>query len=273
MKSSVTCHGFTLAALLIVLLALPTAAQEAGKKSEPQKPKTAERMSPDEGVPQKDEKSLSDADRQAGRRELETEAEAELQPYFNNYFRTLRFGPQDVVSVLVFNHDKYSMLNVTIPPDGRLNYPLIGQVVMVGRTAEDVQREIADKLSEYIIEPKVTVQIVQTHSLKYMVLGDVNKPGVYEMNRRMSLMEAIAEAGDVTRFGDRAKISVLRQQTDGSIRPYPVDLKKMQSGRGSAFFLSPGDVVVVPGNKYKTIDKVVQLLTMGSLWRTIAYPR
>ncbi|MFN7949222.1 MAG: polysaccharide biosynthesis/export family protein [Blastocatellia bacterium] len=277
MKRSLNyCFRFLSVALLTGILTVMIPAQETEKKSEPKKAKPAERMSPDEGVAggtQKDDKSLTDADRQAGRRELETEAEAELQPYLNNYFKTLRFGPQDVVSVLVFNHEKYSMLNVTIPPDGRLNYPLIGQVVMVGRTAEDVQKEIADKLSEYIIEPKVTVQIVQSRSLKYMVIGDVNKPGVFEMNRRMSLMEAIAEAGDITRYGDRSKVSVLRMQTDGSIRPYPVNLKEMQSGRGASFFLTPGDVVVVPGNKFKTVEKVMQVITLGSFMRTIAYPR
>jgi polysaccharide export outer membrane protein len=274
MRRSVSYRpGFFLFILLAVMLSVATA-QEPEKKEAPKKTRAAERMSPDEGVPgltQKDDKSLTDADRQAGRRELETEADAEIQPYLNNYFKSLRFGPQDVVSVLVFNHEKYSMLNVTLPPDGRLNYPLIGQIVMVGRTAEDVQKEIADKLSEYIIEPKVTVQVVQVKSLKYMVLGDVNKPGVYDMNRRLSVMEAIAEAGDVTKYGNRTKISVLRMRQDGSQQPYAINLKGMQKGSGEPFYLSPGDVIFVPGNKMKTVDQVLQNVSMLGWFRMIFF--
>lgn len=248
-------------------------AQEPEKQPE-QRKRTVERMSPDESVPglsSKGEQSLTEADRQAGRRELESEAEAEIQPYLNNYFNTLRFGPQDIVSVLVFNHEKYSMANITIPPDGRLNYPLIGPVLMVGRTAQEVEKEIADKLSEYIIEPKVTVQIVQARSLKYMVMGDVNKPGIFEMNRRLSVVEAILEAGDLTRYADRSKISVLRLRNDGSQQPYVVNMKEMQKGKGTAFFLSPGDVVVVPGNKFKTLERILQNVSLLGWMRTIIY--
>ncbi len=274
MKRSINCYCLNvfLAALLAGLMLNVAAAQEPEKSPEAKKPKATERMPSDEGVGSlkpKDDKTLTDVDRQAGRREVESEAEAELQPYFNNYFKTLHFGPQDIVSVLVFNHEKYSMMNITVPPDGRLNYPLIGQIVMVGRTAEDVQKEIAEKLSEYIIEPKVTVQIVQSRSMKYMVIGDVAKPGPYEMNRRMSVMEAIAEAGDVTRYGDSSKVAVLRLKADGSVYPTPINLREMQRGKGSAFYLSPGDVIVVPGNKFKTIEKVMQVVSLGTFMRTI----
>ncbi len=274
MKKSINsyCLKVFLAALLAGVMLNPVSAQEAEKQPDAKKPAATEQTPPAEGVgnpKQKDEKTMTDADRQAGRREMESEAEAELQPYFNNYFKALRFGPQDIVSVLVFNHEKYSMVNITVPPDGRLNYPLIGQIVMVGRTQEDVQKEIAEKLSEYIIEPKVTVQIVQSRSMKYMVIGDVGKPGPYEMNRRMSVLEAIAEAGDVTRYGDAAKVSVLRLRADGSIYPNPINLREMQRGKGAAFYLSPGDVIFVPGNKFKTVEKVMQVVSLGSFMRTI----
>jgi polysaccharide export outer membrane protein len=134
-----------------------------------------------------------------------------------------------------------------------------------------VQKEIADKLSEYIIEPKVTVQVVQVKSLKYMVLGDVNKPGVYDMNRRLSVMEAIAEAGDVTKYGNRTKISVLRMRQDGSQQPYAINLKGMQKGSGEPFYLSPGDVIFVPGNKMKTVDQVLQNVSMLGWFRMIFF--
>ena len=123
MKRSINCYCLNvfLAALLAGLMLNVAAAQEPEKSPEAKKPKATERMPSDEGVGSlkpKDDKTLTDVDRQAGRREVESEAEAELQPYFNNYFKTLHFGPQDIVSVLVFNHEKYSMMNITVPPDG-----------------------------------------------------------------------------------------------------------------------------------------------------------
>ncbi|HZS05739.1 MAG TPA: polysaccharide biosynthesis/export family protein [Blastocatellia bacterium] len=277
MKNAINyCFRFALPVLLAGLLASAVPAQEAEKKPEPEKkPKATERFSPDEtvtGAAQKDSKVLTDADRQIGRRELESEAEAAVQPYLNNFFKDFRFGPQDVISVDVFKEDKYSRQGIVIPPHGKINYPLIGEVVVVGRTTTEVEKEITEKLSEYLIEPKVTVQIVQAHSLKYMVLGDVGRAGIYEMTRRLTVLEAIAEAGDITRYGDRGKVAVLRMQGD-STQKYPVNLNEIQRGRGAPFYLAPGDVIVVPGNKFKTVEKVMGMLTLGSWMRTIATGR
>ena len=64
------------------------------------------------------------------------------------------------------------------------------------RTIEEIEKEISERLAEYIREPKVTVQLVQVHSMKYMVVGDVTTPGIYEMTRRMTVNEALAKAVD-----------------------------------------------------------------------------
>lgn len=248
--------------------------QETGqKKTELKKKERNERFSPDEaavGDESRTAKPLTDVERQALRREQQSEAEAAVLPYINNFFETVRLGPEDVIAVTVFGQEKYSLSSVTVPPDGRINYPLIGPVSVNGRTTLEVEREITEKLSEYIIEPRVTVQLVQSHSQKFFVVGDVATPGIYEMTRRLTVREALAMAGYITRTGDKQRVHVLRLQPSGQLVPLPVNIKAIEQGRGQDIYLSPGDTVVVPGNKFKRIEQIMSLFSLGAWMRTIA---
>ncbi len=209
------------------------------------------------------------AQNQPLRREDQSEAEASIVAYVNSFFTTTRLGPEDVLTVDVFDQPNYSRSNITIPPSGRVNYPVIGQIMVAGRTIEEIEKEIIERLSEYIREPKVTVQLVQVHSMKYMVIGDVATPGIYEMTRRMTVNEALARAGDVNRYGDMKNINVLRMQPNGQTTPIPVNIQEIRRGKAKDIFLIPGDTIVVPGNKFKTIDKVMSVATLGYWMRVM----
>ncbi|MEP7337522.1 MAG: polysaccharide biosynthesis/export family protein [Acidobacteriota bacterium] len=221
-------------------------------------------------APENPPRTLTDAERQSLRREDQSEEEAAILPYINNFFATTRLGPEDVISVDVFDQPNYSRSNLIVPPNGRISYPLIGHIIVAGRTTEDLEKEITEKLAEYIREPKVSVQLVQVHSLKYLVIGDVTTPGIYEMTRRLTVTEALAKAGYITRFGDLSKVAVLRMQKDGIATPIPINMKEVERGKLQDIYLTPGDTVVVPGNKLKTVDKVMSLVTLSYWMRTIA---
>lgn len=241
------------------------AQSELDKAPKPQETKPAEKKTATETP----SRTITDAERQALRREDQSEEEAAILPYINNFFATTRLGPEDVISVDVFDQPNYSRSNLTVPPHGRISYPLIGQLMIAGRTTEDLEKEITAKLAEYIREPKVSVQIVQVHSLKYMVIGDVTTPGIYEMTRRMTVTEALAKAGYITRFADLSKVSVLRMQKDGGTMTLPVNMKEVERGKAQDIYITPGDTVVVPGNKLKTVDKVMSLVTLSYWMRVI----
>jgi polysaccharide biosynthesis/export protein len=201
--------------------------------------------------------------------ETVSEEEASLQPYLNNFFATTRLGPEDVISIDVFDQPNYSRANITVPPNGRISYPLIGQVLIAGRTTDDLEKEFTEKLSEYIREPKVSVQLVQVHSMKFMVVGDVGSPGIYDMTRRMTVTEALAKAGYATRYGDLKKVSVLRMQANNQMMNIPINVKDVERGKTQNIYLAPGDTVVVPGNKFKTAEKLMTVATLG-YWMSIA---
>lgn len=206
---------------------------------------------------------------QANRREQLSEEEAAVLPYYNNYLTTYRLGPEDVISVTVFGQDRYSRGGITIPPDGKISYPLVPEGIRVaGKTTEQVAEELTRRLDEYIIDPKITVALEKAQSARYSVLGDVAQPGIHVMTRRLSVYEALAEAGGVLNTGDKSKVMILRRQADGTLRPIRVNIKEIESGRAREMaYLVPGDQVVVPGNTFKKIKGIMDLLPVLSFAR------
>lgn len=230
------------------------------------KPVDGDRLEPDDTS-----KKPSDVPNEmvANRQEKMSEEEAEINPYYNNFFQTYRLGPEDVISVEVFNQDRYTRRNITIPPNGRLSLQLIpGGVFVNGKTTEEVARLIEKQYDEYIIEPQVTVILEKAASYRYSILGDVAQPGVRLMNRRMTVTEAIAEAGGVLTTGDRSKVTVLRRNADGQVFPQVVNVSAIYKGKElDNFYLAPGDQVFVPGNKFKTFGKIMSLANVASFAR------
>ena len=226
----------------------------------------ADRLEPDD-VPALPEDVPAEV--QAGRRGQLSEEEAAVLPYYNNFLTTYRLGPEDVISVSIFGQERYSRMGITIPPHGRISYPLIPEgIVVAGKTTEQVQEEIRKRLDEYIIDPQVTVSLDKAVSAIYSVVGDVAQPGVRTMTRRYSITEALAMAGGVLDTGDKSKIVILRQQADGLVKPIFVNVKDIERGKAREMaFLVPGDQVLVPGNRLKIWKRVMDLLPVISFAR------
>jgi len=211
------------------------------------------------------------ADGQTNRTDQSSE-ESAIVPYYNNLFTSYRLGPEDVISVNVFGQDRYSRQGIKIGPSGRISLALIPDGIFVnGKTVDQVAELIKKRYDEYIIEPQVSVSLEQAGSYRYSVVGDVGQPGIKLMTRRLSVSEAVAEAGGVLQTGDRKKIVVLRKQADGTLKQIPVNLSAIYRGQApDSVYLSPGDQVVVPGNtlkKLQTIMGFTQVLTFANLFR------
>ena len=211
------------------------------------------------------------ADAKTNRVGQSAEEEA-IVPYYNNFFATYRLGPEDVISVNVFGQDRYSRQGIKIPPSGRIYLALIPEGVFVnGKTAEQVAELIKKRYDEFIINPQVSVSLDQAGSYRYSVVGDVAVPGIKLMSRRLSVAEAVAEAGGVLQTGNRSKIVVLRKQQDGTLKPIPVNLSAVYKGQApDSVYLNPGDQVIVPGNKLKKLQTIMgfaQVLSFATMFR------
>ncbi|MCM3900215.1 MAG: polysaccharide export protein, partial [Pyrinomonadaceae bacterium] len=228
-------------------------------------PSTGDRLEPDETSTRPTDVP---ADTQANRQEQLSE-EAAVVPYYNNFFTTYRLGPEDVISVNVFGQDRYSRGGITIPPSGRISLALIpGGVFVNGKTVEEVAEIITQKYDEYIIDPQVTVSLEKASSYRYSIIGDVAQPGIRLMNHRMTVTEAIAESGGVLPTGDRSKVVVLRRQPDGMLAPIAVNVSAIYKGTSpDTTYLVPGDQIIVPGNNWKTFQKIMSLASVLSFAR------
>jgi protein involved in polysaccharide export with SLBB domain len=195
--------------------------------------------------------------------------EAAVIPYYNNFFTTYRLGPEDVISVVVFNQDRYSRAGIVIPPSGRISLSLIpGGIFVNGKTVDEVAELIKKKYDEYIIDPQVTVSLDKASSYRYSVIGDVGQPGIRLMNHRLTVTEALAEAGGVLQTGDKSRVVVLRRQANGMLSPIAVNVSAIYKGRAADnTYLVPGDQIVVPGNKLKTLQKIMGFTSILSFAR------
>jgi len=212
-------------------------------------------------------------DMQANRQEQISE-EAAITPYYNNFFATYRLGPEDVISVEVFNQDRYSRKGIIIPPSGRVALSLIpGGVFVNGKTVDEVAQIITKRYDEFIINPQVTVSLDKASSYRYSVVGDVGQPGVRLMSHRMTVTEALAEAGGVLNTGDKSKVYVLRRQPTGFVAPILVNVSAIYKGKvPDSTYLVPGDQIVVPGNKMKKVKEWLGFTSVLGFARVFGVP-
>lgn len=247
------------------------ATKTSGQATKPQEVKTVppgERLEPDDVA-----KPAADVpvDAQANRLEQISE-EAAVVPYYNNFFNTYRLGPEDIISVTVFGHDRYSRSGITVPPSGRISLALIpGGLFVVGKTVDEVAEQIKKRYDEYIIDPQVTVSLEKGLSYRYAIIGDVAQPGIRLMSRRMTVTEAISEAGGVLPTGNKSKVVVMRRQPSGILSPIEVNVSAIYKGRApDTTYLVPGDQIFVPGNKLKTFQKIMSFTPILTFARIFA---
>src|SRR5436190_5957548 len=218
---------------------------------------------------------LSDVpeDSQANRHEQASE-EAAVVPYYNNFFNTYRLGPEDIISVSVFGQDRYSRAGITVPPSGRISLALIpGGVFVNGKTVDEVAETIKKSYDEYIIDPQASVSLNKPSPYRYGVIGDVGQPGIRLMSHRMTVTEALGEAGGVLSTGDKSKVTVLRRQSNGVLAEITVNLSAIYKGKApDTTFLVPGDQIVVPGNRLKRIRELLGLTQILSFGRIFGLP-
>lgn len=204
-----------------------------------------------------------------GREDSASEDETAILSYYNNYLRNYRLGPDDVISVQVFGQPNYSMSNIVVPPTARISYPLIkGGVFVGGRTTEEVEAEIRQKLDEYIIDPQVTVILQKVGSARFGVLGKVGSPGFKVMNRRYNLYEAIVEAGGIAKDGDPKRILLVRLNRDGGFDQTVIDLSELLKGKKPLPYLAPGDQIIVPEKRW-SLSKLFEIIGRASAVRIL----
>ena len=158
-----------------------------------------------------------------------------------------RIGEGDVIQISVWGEPTASVASVIVRSDGRITVPLIKDVLVAGLTPAEAEKVITDKLAGDINSPDVTVIVSQSNSKKIFVIGAVRKQGPIPYTYRMTIMQAISEAGGLTEFAKARKIYVLRTER-GEQHRLPFDYDAALKGRRLDLNISlkSGDMLVVP---------------------------
>lgn len=155
-------------------------------------------------------------------------------------------GQGDVLEVFVWRNQELSR-QVVVRPDGKISLPLLQDVQAEGLTAQELKDQITSRLKQYVQNPTVTVIVSQINSYKISILGKVANPGVYQINLKTTLIEAISMAGGLTEWANKRKITLIRDH-GGKKQKYIVNYKKIISGKDPAqnVVLKRGDTIIVP---------------------------
>ncbi|MGB9716430.1 MAG: polysaccharide biosynthesis/export family protein [Thermodesulfovibrionales bacterium] len=167
----------------------------------------------------------------------------------------LGFG--DELEISVFRHDDLSK-TVRILPDGKIYYPLVGEIKAEGLSVSQLRDKLKEGLLKYYVEPQVSVIVTSISSQKVFVLGEVNKPGAFLLDRPKTVIEAISEAEGFTQDAKIKNVLLIR---GGASNPNPdytvLDLNKTLKERDMTQNapLRQGDIIYVPATEIADVAR------------------
>ncbi|MBK8906761.1 MAG: polysaccharide biosynthesis/export family protein [Rhodospirillales bacterium] len=155
-------------------------------------------------------------------------------------------NPGDVLAISVWKEEGLQG-EVLVLPDGTISFPLAGQMNVAGRTVQEVEQELAQKLDRYIPGPVVAVSVLNAAGNSIYVTGAVRQPGQYQVVQPTDVMQAISLAGGLTEFASENRIQILRRENGNQVT-IPFRYSDVSRGRDlkSNVELQSGDTVVVP---------------------------
>ena len=181
--------------------------------------------------------------------------------------------PKDLLTIVVsctspelaapFNLTVASPTNYLVDNEGKIFFPVLGELKLGGLTKKQAEQMIVERLKPYMKEtPIVTVRMV---NYKISVIGEVTRPGTFTIsNEKVNLLEALAMAGDMTVYGLRDNVKLIREDATGKQEIITLDLNKSETILSPYYWLQQNDVVYVTPNKAKARNSDIGNST--SLW-------
>ncbi len=157
----------------------------------------------------------------------------------------------DTLDLMVYREPDLGMRS-KIARDGRVQLPLLGEVKVAGmsvREAQDHLRQLYD--ADYLVDPQIYLNISSYTQRKITVIGQVSRPGSYELqgNESLGILEAIGMAGGFTRIADTKNV-VVKRRTGEKVETIKVNTKRLESPDGGSFQVLPGDILTVGESWY-----------------------
>ena len=200
-----------------------------------------------------------------------------------------RIMPKDVLTITVSTSDADAAapFNMTVPTpltqsmrtttsqpllqsylvdnDGYIDFPRVGRLHVGGLTKSQAERVILEKIKPYISKAETPIVTVRMSNYKISVLGEVTRPGMYTVtNEKISILEALAQAGDLTIYGVRNNVKLIREDSTGMKSIHVLNLNDANIINSPYYYLQQNDIVYVEPNKVKAQNSSVGSMT--TLW-------
>jgi len=160
-------------------------------------------------------------------------------------------APGDTLDLMVYREPDLGMRS-KIARDGRVQLPLLGEVKVAGMSVRDAQEHIRKLYdADYLVDPQIYLNIASYTQRKITVIGQVSRPGSYELqgNESLGILEAIGMAGGFTRIADTKNV-VVKRRTGEKVETIKVNTKRLESPEGGSFQVLPGDILTVGESWY-----------------------
>jgi len=163
---------------------------------------------------------------------------AQQPPAGENYV----LGPGDTLEIVIYGEPDLSR-TVTVKPDGAISMPLLGEVKAAGKTTIQLAADLTKSYAKYLKQPSISVTVRELRVDRIYILGQVSRPGEYQLRPGAGIMELLASAGGPTDRADLAKVVVMRGRTEATQLNL---LEAFATNKSPEFKLTPGDVLFIP---------------------------
>lgn len=165
--------------------------------------------------------------------------------------------------------DAFFLTGYTIDNDGLVELPLVGSIKLVGMDVQQAKAAIEEKLIKYVNKENLYVR-VRLGGIRYSAIGEFNRPGKFTiLQNRLTIFEAIANAGDMTSAAKRSEIVLIRQYPDG-VKTHTINLLNKKIMDSEFFFIQPNDMIYARPMKVKQIGAGITLLESFEVLLSIA---
>ena len=178
-------------------------------------------------------------------------------------------SPGDNLQIVIYGHEDLSSpkggtaTQYIVRPDGKVSFPLVGDIDIKGKTVADFQKELTLSFSEYIVNPQISVNITKLGTTRVYVLGEVKKQGIYELEKSHRVLDALGKAEGFTEKSSKKNIFLVRK---GSSEPIKVNindyLKKADIAQN--YVLNEGDCLFITSNGKINIGRDIMPFISGA---------
>ena len=202
-----------------------------------------------------------------------------IEKTVQGYLADARIMPKDVLTITVSTTtpEAAKQFNLVTPTsqtqlqtylvdnDGMINFPIVGQLKIGGLTKTEAEKLITEKISPYLKELEKPVVNVRMSSFSVSVLGEVDQPGTFQIEReKINVLEALAKAGDLTIYGVRNNVTLIREESDGTKSYHTLNLNDANIVSSPYYYLQQNDILYVEPNKIKAQNSTIGSMT--TLW-------